>query len=272
MLSGGRAAIQAVPKHTTNTSVYVGEDDGLLAQHVPPFFHYALTSRGNVKFAGGDVTVAVDGTDPINASVFTNGHLELEGATNVVHGFGYHAGDVSGEHLAAETFRPAYNPTGLTTHQQVDRIEIPAFDARSFSHLATRVDHGDLTLRGDYTLGTRENPVLWYVDGSVRTDGEVRFSGYGVIYASGDLDFRHSLKTGTGADESALGLFTENQIKISADGIEVTGTLFCNGNIEFRGHTRIVGSVTTAGSTEFTHPVEIAYRPASPALTKPFWP
>ena len=268
LVGAGRSTIHGAPHGTTTTTVYIGEIERV---KVPPFFQYAITSDGNLELKEDYIQIyAQDKTS--NANVFTNGNVVIEKGTVRVQGFGYYGGGVNSGRRAGQTFRPNFNPTDLRTYRKQEKVEVPKFEAERFRHVATRRKGGDLELRGHYNLGTKENPVLWFVDGNVKTKGRVTFSGYGVVFATGNFEIEHPLQTAGSTEETTLGLYTSGNIELKSEGISVSAQLFSNGNVKFEGNSKVYGSVTTDGNVEFKERSTVYYRPASSALTDPFWP
>ena len=265
--------INGVPPGTTNRSIDV---PALLGTSIPPFFQYALTSGGNVKVnAGrtgtGRLVVSVEpGGDPSrNASVFTNGTFKTEVGDNLIAGFGYHRKNFK---LDPSLFQPRYNPTGEPVHKKVPKIAIPSFDAAEFAGRATQTTHGDLSLSGTYTLGTREQPVVWYVDGELKTSGPVHLSGYGVFLVHDGVEIKHTVTTDAGVDETTLGIYSNGGIEFQFGQPVIAAQLFTNEEIEIRSPVTIYGSLTTQESVEVSSQLILYYRPASPALARLFWP
>ena len=206
-----------------------------------------------------------------NASIFTNNNIKLKGATNHVEGFGYYVDHITGGD-PEDTFHPNYNPSGLLGHQHVDPIEIPDVKVKEFRSLATQTFHGDLKLSGHYDLGTRENPFIWYVKKNLKTDGDVTFSGYGVILVEKKIVLGHHLMPLDGpTDESSLGLYTNGKIEFKKSTF-IAAQLFAGGDVTFKKPITLYGSITTAKKVVFTNATELHYRPASSALTEPLWP
>ena len=270
LVASGLATIEGVPAGTTNLTVYVGPDGTLDDIEIPPFFQYAVTSEMDIDFTDG-VTIYSD--HPLhNASIFTNNKIKLKKrATNHVEGFGYYVDHITGGDPEV-TFLPNYNPANLLGHQQVDPVEIPDVDVKAFSALATQTTHGHLNLSGHYDLGTRDAPVIWYVTKSLKTKGDVTFSGYGVFLVKGKIDIKHHLTTSGGpTDESSLGLYTNGKIEFK-ERTFISAQLFAGGDVTFKKPITLYGSITTAKKVKFKNATVLHYRPASPALTEPFWP
>src|SRR5687768_1578231 len=146
---------------------------------VPGFMGKAGTIRGNLEVQNNFTLTSVD--PERNADVQTNGNFTLKSGVTNMTGFGLYGGNIVYENgqTAAQAFRPNYNPTGLPTARQVPPVPFPTFLAATYAPMATRTTVGELRLNGNVTLGTRENPTIWYVAGTIRTTGPVTVTGYG---------------------------------------------------------------------------------------------
>lgn len=107
------------------------------------------------------------------------------------------------------------------------------------------------------------------------------FSGYGVFIVAGKIDIKHNMTMLDDAVETTLGLYADQSITFKADNLAVWVQSFTNGMIKPKGHSTIYGNITAGNKVEFPDqdeagnplgPTIIHYRPASPALTAPFWP
>ena len=128
----------------------------------------------------------------------------------------------------------------------------------------------DVHLSGHYNLGTRENPTIWYVSGNIKTKRPTTFSGYGVFIVKGNVEFYHDVSGDS--EETMLGFYTPGSILLKESGISLRAQLFANGGVEFESDVTLYGNITTSGKVEFKGAASLYYRPASPALTEPFWP
>jgi len=269
------ANISDVPAGTTNKTVYVGEEGGMVNLQVPPFFQYAITSGGDIEIKHELFIGSEHGTE-INTSVYTNGDLIVGNDGFPVHisGFGYHSGSVRPQNLVEGALSPLYNPANLQAHILVDPIEIPSFNVSEFRDKATRTSPGNLFLDGHYELGTRENPVIWYVGGQLMTKGDVTFSGYGIFLVKKDIQIKHNMTTLDVTEETTLGLYTERSVQFKSNHVQVSAQIFVNRMVMPKGFTTIYGSITAGDKVDFSSqgPTTIYYRPASPALTEPLWP
>jgi hypothetical protein len=169
-----------------------------------------------------------------------------------------------------EIFAPNSNPGGLPSVQKVDPVEMPDFDPSEYSSIATKVSTKALNLSGHYTLGTYDNPVIWHVQGALSTAGAVSFSGYGVFIVDGSIEISHHITSDAAASESTLGFYTAGSVDIRKGSLELAGQLYANDNIRLAANTTIKGSMT-ADNIAIGGDLNIIYREASSALTRPFW-
>ena len=271
IVASGRALIHSVPSGTTDKTLYVGPE-GLAQQQVPPFFQYAVTSGSSI-WLGPNADVKASNGSLQNASVFANGQISLYGGTGgVVEGFGYYGKRTRVTSNLEGAFQPRYNPTGLSHVQKQEPIAVPAFTPGDYQHLATRTTQGNLALSGHYELGTRENPMIWYVSGQVYTNGPVTFSGYGIFVVETHVTFNHGVTAGVDPGESTLGIYAGGQVSIYGQGTEISAQILADDAINFGSTTSTIrGSLTSSGHITL-NAVELEYRPASPVLTEPFWP
>ncbi|NNE35169.1 MAG: hypothetical protein HKN13_08040 [Rhodothermales bacterium] len=270
-MSSGRSAILGSPKSTTSKTVYVGMDGELLSGSLAPFLRYAIAAGGNIDF-DASVKIAREDNAPENSSVFTNGSLNVKTFTSSVEGFGFHHGGVD-EEEALVTFSPRYNPLSLGVEQEVaTKMVIPEFIAEDYQSLATRSDGNDVQLAGHYNLGTQDAPAIWYVDGKVKTSGTVTFSGYGVIVANDNIEFKHAVRNIDSG--GAIGLYSSKDIKIDKLApVSLVGQIYSD-KFESKSDIVLYGSITAFGDVKFTNDisVDLKHRPAEKVLVEPFWP
>jgi hypothetical protein len=242
------------------------------AELVPGFMGRAGMVRGNFE-ARNDLTMT--SSDPErNADLQTNSNFTLAGGTTNLAGFGLYGNNltISNGQTAAQAFRPQYNPTGLPVAQRVPPVPFPTFVAATYLPLADRVHYGELRLNGNITLGTREDPLIWYVDGTVVTTGPVTVSGYGVFIVTRNLYFGHNVLPAVSAEESMMGLYVQGNIEVQAPSLTLTGQMYAHGNILTMSNTRLRGSFATYGNLQMGGPFLVEYVPASSSLTELFWP
>ena len=98
------------------------------------------------------------------------------------------------------------------------------------------------------------------------------FSGYGIFIVKSHTSFSHDVTTLDGIDESTLGFYTGGHFDIYGEGLHLAAQILVNGSLEVRAGTTIYGSLTATGYIELVNGARVIYRPASPALTEPFWP
>ncbi len=155
--------------------------------------------------------------------------------------------------------------------EQVDDIDIPLFSPDSYEGIATVRTYDNVMLSGTVALGTKEDPKIWYIDGTLMTTGSVTFTGYGVFVVKGNIEIYNDVNTEGASDESTVGFYTSGNITIKNDELNMAGQWFLNGNVELESNTTFTGTITNSGNCYFEETFEMGYRSASPAITEPFW-
>jgi hypothetical protein len=239
---------------------------------VPAFMGAGITI-GNDLSIKHDFTVNA-GPGGENANVHANNNVNPTAGRVHIEGFVTYGTNINynnGETPEGTIFPPS-NPSGDPVYSRVPEITIPGFNAADYASLATVTTPGDLALSGNVTLGTKDNPVIWYINGNVTTTGDATISGYGVIIAKGNVTIRHNVWNTTGADESSFALYTGNNLKVDAGSLTLTGQFLVGNDLQTKANTTLVGSVTVGNNLQTQGPFTNNYRPASAALTDPFWP
>ena len=159
---------------------------------VPPFMASPITVSGNI-LVNDDFTVRAPNLLS-NANIHANGNIKFEDGTALVEGFGHYKGNLEMDNgqTAEDVFQPNVNSEGDPVHETVDAFDIPSFKADDFEGIATHTTYESVALMGNVTLGTADNPVIWYISGNVTTQSAVTFSGYGVIVVKGDVEIEHA--------------------------------------------------------------------------------
>ena len=271
LVKSGKNVINNLPGKTTNITVSIPE---LLGIQLPPFFQYAIFADDDLELDG--MRIFAERGVGYNANVFSNSWLK--DSPDFIEGFCYYG---SGHYSSWESVcKPKYNPTGVASLQTQQQIQKPVLKVEDFKHLATKHTSGDLTLGGRYEsqietiqLGTRENPVIWYV-GDDLTLRHVRFEGYGVFLVKDDISISGTVSGGENSNESTIGLYAEDSINFtsySSNG-DIAAQIFANGDVGGYGAPTIRGSITVGNDVEFKRGADLYHRAASPALIEPFWP
>ena len=254
---------------------------GALADRPPAFMRYAVASEENINLNGSVLTeIYVQGEErsELNANMHTNGNMHIEGTKVHVEGFGTFLGSGTSNPGKAleEAFEPHYNPNGDPGAQQIkEPLDIPSFDMSLMTSELTfdQVSAGDVSLSGEYTLGTREDPYVWHVAGNLSGAGNVTINGYVMFVVEGDLQLTGNLLAGdsgwTGADESSMAFYVGGAASIKGT-IEVYGQFMVDGTISLEGNPTIYGSLVTDEDVVIGGSPEIYYRVPSVALTTPW--
>lgn len=237
---------------------------------VPEFMRQAVASDGNFEV---DSDVVIYSASEENASIHTNGNIDIKGGSASVAGFGYHAGnaDTDNGQDIEDVFEPLENPSGSPVVQKVDELDLPEFKAEDFEELATQDDSGDVEISGTITLGTVLDPVIWFIEGNLKTKGNVTFEGVGVLLVKGNIEIEHHLRVDD-PDNDAIGLYTNGNIQVKKGGLDMNGHWYANGNIELEDETFFRGTLATSGNAIFKGETLIEYRPVVGALANQIFP
>lgn len=243
----------------------------------PPFMQYALLVEDDLTLKGNiltDVYISGNMRSALNANIHTNGTLSLSGNAATVRGFGTYVTGVSGNanHLK-RAFNPYHNPTGNLGYGPAPRVEIPVYDAATYLSRVSvdRTSHSSVTLSGTLDLGgTREDPYVWHVKGSLTATGGVTIKGYTLFLVDGQVNLGGNVVAGEtgwdGADESSVAFYSAGDVTLTGNGT-IYGQINTSGNMKMSGTPSIYGSLTTGGTFTMSGTPNIYYRTASPALT-----
>lgn len=245
----------------------------------PPFMKYAMFADDDLSLSGSllyDLYVDGNEENTLNANMHTNGNLSLSGNAATVRGFGTYVAAASGSHLTS-AFDPYYNPTNEPVIQQVPEVEAPVFDTADFL-TKTIVDQsttGDVALYGTYNFGgTRENPYVWHIEGTLSASGGVVLDGYVMFIVDGDIELSGNVHAGhsgyDGADESSVAYYASGGIDLAGNS-KVYGQMLAGSSLNFlHGTPKVYGSAASLGSVALSGTPEVYYRVPSPALTTIF--
>ena len=255
----------------------------VLPSEAPPFMRHAviadldLVLRGNLA---GEVYADGNENNQLNANMHTNSNLSGIGNSFLIKGFGTFQLTASpSEASLADNFAPNHNPANAPSCYQTDELPIPSLNPAVLAGTlpVDSTSPGDILLTGSHTLGTRDNPYIWHIEGNLSIhSGGTTINGYVMFLVDGAADLRGNVEVGTsgytGGDESSIAIYTGLGVRMRGNS-EIWGQIYSNGGIEFESGTPTVyGSVTTKGAVDFRGTVDIYYRKASPALTTPFQP
>lgn len=323
LMGKARSTVAQTPNGTTNLSLWAGlskpidggGDNGTATESsLPPFYNFAITSGGRIDVQGRTDLWAgfEDSAAGGNASVFANGFLDLDNDDSRINGFSYNASPYSpgGDYRDPDrdtwkswmgsVVQPNYNPAGILGNVAVEAIEIPHLDVNMFKSQATKVSRRSVTLRGHYELGTKEEPMVWFVNGDVTTRGGVTFSGYGVLLVRGSIiisdDITPTLDLGevigsvlgllfgssdpepepeaTPITETMLGLYANESVTFKRSGLTVAAHVFTNSDVRVLRDLTLYGNITAAGDVSWVSGGHntLYFLEAPRALTDIFWP
>lgn len=279
-VSGGgsyEATVQTTgPVHTVTSTGYFNQQQATVrrtyrGEYVPAFMSLAVLTDNNMVLHT-PLTINTESPD-VNASIQTNNNLQIMGGPIDIAGYGLYVNQLSLNTgvPAEEMFDPPVALLNGPVAQQTEAIAIPPIVPAAYAGYATRTTIGNVQLSGNVALGTRENPVIWYISGSLDTSADVMLSGYGIFLVNGEVRFSHNVRAAS-MDESNAAFYSGGHIKVIQGSLSVAGQLFANGNVELKEYTTLTGSIVARNTMNTLGPVTINYRPPSTALTSPFWP
>ncbi len=232
--------------------------------NTPGFMNYALASGEGIDL-DGNVKITDDNNNQWNANVHSNGDFEMEGNSSI-DGFVTYVSEAEGN---LSKIKPNQNPNNLPSYSKVSPITIPTFDPDQYKSKATQIYLEDKSFSGNISLGTKENPQIIYVGGDLTLNGNI--SGYGVFIVKGDIKINGNVNIDAqDPNGSNLGLYTAKDLKVSGN-INVKAQIFTGGKAELKGNSKIYGSLTAKKEIDLEGNANIYYRPATSALTTPFW-
>ena len=261
-------------------------DDEILSD-VPEWLRKAIASGSDLDLNGNNTIEAsellVQGSDGVvyNADIHTNGELTLKGNASTIRGFGTH---VDGENVNHDgAFDPYDNSAGDDVVQQVEPLDIPTdFDPAAIyaAHFSEnkKQSTGDVNLSENQNFietegATREDPLVWHIQGDLTTDGNVNIDGYVTFLVEGNINFTGNMRAGaSGSDqtESHMAFYTASNVDIGSNVKLLSGQIFSKGNVTLHGTPEITGNIVAGQTVSLKGTPDIYYYPASPALTRIF--
>ncbi len=236
----------------------------------PPFLKYGIMSDQTITM-NGNILIRDDNNPTINANVHTNSNFQMNG-NNTIKGFLSYVGTAHSNPAGRlnTSFSPNVNPNQLPVHSKVNAIDIPAFDPDSYISQATHIYPNNLSLSGNRTLGTKEQPQIIYVGGDLTISGNI--TGYGAFIVKGNININGNV-TITAQDPTGnnLGLYTKQNLNVNGN-VTLRAQIFANQNVNLGGNSKVYGGITAKGTVNFNGNVSIYYREPTPQLTTPFWP
>ena len=239
---------------------------------IPQGMRRALNSEKSITFEYDAYIENIDkATTYANADIQTNESIIINGGYICVFGFGLRQNNVETNtwQNEADIFLPPNNPDSLALTPIVTDIEIQDIVASNYAGIATVTKTGNTVIDGHYTLGTEENPAIWYVSGDLTTTGEVTFSGYGILAVDGDIQVDHKVYSTGGNNylEGNLAIYSSSNINLNKD---VEAHLYASGSVttSVNGVT-ITGGITTKDEFDFNGYLGVMHRTPSESIVKP---
>ena len=236
----------------------------------PPFLKYGIISDQSITM-NGNILIRDDNNPLLNANVHTNSNFQMNG-NNTIKGFLSYVGTAHSNPAGRlnTSFSPNVNPNQLPVHSKVNAISIPAFDPDNYISQATHIYPNNLSLSGNRTLGTKEQPQIIYVGGDLTISGNI--TGYAAFIVKGNININGNV-TITAQDPTGnnLGLYTKQNLNVNGN-VTLRAQVFTNQNVNLGGNSKVYGGITAKGTINFNGNVSIFYREPTPQLTHPFWP
>ena len=272
---GGPPANLRSGRLVTSTGTVAGETRTVQAiiqipmvESVPRAMQYAMFSNGDLELTG-NLNVVDDNNRAWNADIHTNAALKVKG-NNTVRGYGTYFSYL--ESTPAKNADATFVPNvlmGGPVHHQAPKVELPEINPSKWATIATKTSNGDPKLAGNTVLGTRENPVIWYVNGNLTLSGNV--SGYGVFLVTGNLFLNGNVTINT-LDPSGnnLGIIVGGDAQVNGN-VKVAANILTKGDYLNNGNVTITGSIVAGGRIDLKGSVLVKYRPPLAKLTGKIW-
>ncbi len=255
----------------------------------------AVASEQQFLINGESAVFSSDATQ--NANVHSNDQLYVNGDPQV-EGYGTYVNSYHCDPSSCPGFTPNDDTNGSDPNVfQGDEIDIPDFDASEWYPQATYVESTQELDGGtiDFTnyngitgFGTSANPFIWYIQGDLLIDGDVRFLGHVMIVVEGYLHIESDVTLLTSVpaytddppestiddpnkddmrewiadnvnDEITAGIYVEGSkdnksdepgIHINSNAV-VVGHLVANHMVHINGDATIVGGIITGDQMHF---------------------
>ena len=236
----------------------------------PPFLKYGIISDQSITM-NGNILIRDDNNPLLNANVHTNSNFQMNGV-NTIRGFLTYVGNAhSNPSWRLNTsFIPNVNLDNLPVHRKVSTINIPPFDPDNYICKATQIHLGNLSLSGNRTLGTKEQPQIIYVGGDLTISGNI--TGYAAFIVRGNININGNVSiTSQDPTGNNLGLYTRQNLNVNGN-VTLRAQVFTNQNVNLGGNSKVYGGITAKGTINFNGNVSIFYREPTLQLTHPFWP
>lgn len=263
----------------------------------PPFMEYAffvennINTNGNLRLNvangyGGHASIHANGRVNENGNSQIDGYLTQVNSSDINLNDGINSGTERSLKRAFDPKNPENRSESLLGPDEpsfsiVERIEGPNFnDIPTLQASADRVfvygqgdfQHGRIENKS-YTLGTAENPELWYFTGSIGDLKNVNLSGHGAIVVNGMINFNNV----NIMPHSEILFYVRNGINCNGDLRSQSSTAHAHivtkgGNLPFGQRININGSaVVLQGDLNFNNYAQFTYKPISTGLAGRIW-
>ncbi len=238
----------------------------------PPFLNYAVLS-GSGLMLNGNTTITDDGNKGLNSNIHSNGSITLNGSGNIVNGFGTFSGNPSpiNNNIDIKTFIPNQNPKSDPVYKKAAAVTLPNFKVSDYKKFATMTSPGNVIIDKNTSLGTKDSPVIYYINGDLTVRAGITFTGYGIFLVVGTVKTEGNLSISS-PDKSAnnLAIYAGGQIQLDS-GSKIYAQLYANSDIIFNGNTELHGLASSKGTVYFnSNNNKVYYKPVSSNTTKIF--
>lgn len=273
----GGAATSETGKFITSIGTFEGVTDTIkFIVHFPPkfipppSFTPPLCAKGNLNLGGG-MYVHTEHDKPVNANVHTNSDLEVKGG--YVKGYATYSGTSNLSEAEESTYFDPYNTIpGQSLARKIDPIEFPNYDVTALASEATVTLSGKQSFSGNTTLGTEDNPQVYFIDGDLDISGHI--SGYGCFIVTGSIDVTGNVTidavSGSSDNKNRLGLYAGTDVKV-AGGAEVHAQMYADGYVRFQGNSELYGLAAASGGIKCGGTINVHYRPKSDNIIPENW-
>ncbi len=258
---------------------------------LPEAFKYALASGGDLSMNGKSKIRG--GTAAFNANIHTNLNMSFNDSPTI-EGFGTYVGGFSYQDGPPSNFFHPNADTNSTDPDafQADPLDIPTFDPEDHRATATRVTPDGYTVEvgnpetKDFTnwegitgYGTQENPFIWFIDGDLSIEANLRFVGVGIVIVNGSVSFNKGAIYNTPtvppsstdpavvrpwidehlSEGNTLGLYIGGNLTSNDPG-KIVAQVFLNGSVSYNGKDKVYGSIVSRTNISFGNdPNELWY-------------
>ena len=236
-----------------------------------PPFEYAVIAGDILAINSEDNRIVDCNTSSWNTNIHSNKEISINGNGLTVEGFATYSDyiDINGDNI---DITPNQNPGGDPVISKVPEKDMSRFSPDAYVGIADVVHRGDLSVKGNITLGTRDDPTIIYVGGKLKIRGTV--SGYGIFIVKGDVEVKGNVIVAPpDPSGSKLGIYTQKKFIVNKNDVVVHAQIYAQEEIVLNGKgVEVHGSLASASKVTFNAKnIEFCYKPVSENLIQPFW-